>query len=87
MCLHLMCSSICFLYIQRGSRTVAPKEIPPSLPPSDYPKTNSNPNPNPNGGGAIFLGGNCLNTIQRMYMNIVPSNVQYTSNIELHDSK
>ena len=87
MCLHLMCSSICFLYIQRGSRTVAPKENSPS--PLPHPKTNSNPNPNPNpnGAGAIFFGGNCLNTIQRMDINIVPSNVQYTSTIELHDSK
>ena len=84
MCLHLMRSSICFLYIQRGSRTVAPKENSSPLP---HPKTNSNPNPNPNGGGAIFLGGNCLNTIERMDINIVPSNVQYTSTIELHDSK
>ena len=61
--------------------TVAPKENPPS----PHPKTN--PNPNPDGGGAIFLGGNCPDTIQRTDINIVPSNVQYTSTIELHDSK
>ena len=65
-----------------GQLPVAPKENPP-LPPS--PKTN--PNPNRNGGGAIFPGGNCPDTIQRMDINIVPSNIQYTSTIELHDSK
>ena len=71
-----MCSSIYFLYIQRSSGTVDPKENSPP-PPLRHRKTNSNPNPKPNGGGAIFLGGNCLNAIQRMDINIVPSNVQY----------
>ena len=51
-----------FRFVLKGSRTIALEE---NCPPNS--KTNPNPNPNPNSNrGAIFLGGNCPDTVPKI---------------------
>ena len=55
-----MLSSKYYDYVILGSRTTASEENPP--PPNLNSNANPKPNPNPNR-GAIFLGGNCSDTV------------------------